>query len=60
MFGYLINNLFKHGIFPDIEGGLNQAIILKKGNSNLMENYKPIILIPGLSKTVEMSIYVDK
>lgn len=51
---HMINNSFKHGIFPE---QLKTALIkplLKKGNADLMENYRPISLLPAFSKIFEL------
>jgi hypothetical protein len=54
---YLINLCFTQGIFPD---ALKVSIIKplhKKGNKDKVENYRPIALIPILSKVMEKVIY---
>lgn len=51
---HIINNSFKHGIFPE---QLKIALIkplFKKGNADLMENYRPISLLPAFSKIFEL------
>ena len=49
----LINKCFETGIFPN---SLKKAIVLpllKKDNPDLMSNYRPISLLPKLSKIIE-------
>ena len=53
----IINNSFKYGIFPD---HLKIAVIIplyKKGNPENFDNYRPISLLPGLSKIFEKAMY---
>lgn len=53
---HLINNSFKYGIFPD---QLKMALIkplYKKGDPRLMENYRPISLLPSFSKLFELAM----
>ncbi|KAJ0170785.1 hypothetical protein K1T71_013557 [Dendrolimus kikuchii] len=63
---YLINQSFEEGIFPD---ALKMAIVkplFKKGDKNKVDNYRPITLVPILSKIFEtamkrrVSEYLDK
>ena len=49
----LINTCFETGLFPD---SLKKAIVLplfKKDNPDLMTNYRPISILPKLSKIIE-------
>ena len=53
----LINLSFQTGIFPEY---CKQAIVMplhKKGPSNLVSNYRPITLLPFLSKIFEQCLY---
>lgn len=53
---YIINNSFKHGIFPD---ALKIAVvkpIYKRGDPGRQDNYRPISLLPGFSKVFEMAM----
>ena len=53
---FLINNSFKYGIFPN---QLKMAVIkpiYKKGDSDLMENYRPISILPSFSKIFELAM----
>lgn len=53
---YLINNSFKQGIFPE---QLKIALIkplFKKGDPEIMENYRPISLLPAFSKLFELAM----
>ena len=49
----LINKCFETGVFPD---SLKKAIViplLKKDNPDIMTNYRPISILPKLSKIIE-------
>lgn len=53
IFSDLINNCFYFGNFPSI---LKKAIVLplfKKGDPNIMSNFRPISILPFLSKIIE-------
>ncbi|XP_044745271.1 uncharacterized protein LOC123307118 [Coccinella septempunctata] len=53
---YIINNSFKHGIFPD---SLKLALIkpiFKTGNPELLNNYRPISLLPAFSRIFEVLV----
>lgn len=50
---YIINNVFKAGIFPD---DLKKSLVkpyFKKGNSEDFSNYRPISLITSFAKIIE-------
>ena len=52
--GVLINDTLQKGIFPD---SLKRAVIVpiyKKGNKKDLSNYRPIALLPVLSKVLEI------
>nr|CAI5824567.1 unnamed protein product [Callosobruchus analis] len=52
---YTINNSFKYGIFPE-QLKLSKIIpIFKKGEPNLLENYRPISILNSFSKLLEHS-----
>ncbi|MCP4489865.1 MAG: reverse transcriptase family protein, partial [Gammaproteobacteria bacterium] len=51
------NNCIKHGVFPkDLKIG-NVSPIYKKGNEELLENYRPISILPIFGKIFEKVIY---
>lgn len=49
----LINLIFKEGIFPDCLKKAAVTPIPKKGNTNVIENFRPISVMPIFSKVVE-------
>lgn len=53
---FVINNSFKYGVFPE---QLKLALIkplYKKGNPELLENHRPISILPSFSKLFEMAM----
>lgn len=53
---YLINSSFKSGIFPqELKTALIKPIH-KKGDPKLIDNYRPISLLPGFSKLFELAM----
>ena len=52
------NSFIEKGIFPSILKIGHVSPIYKKGNSQLLENYRPISTLPLLSKIFEKIIYV--
>ena len=53
----LINNCFIAGIFPSILKIATIVPIFKKGNPQLAENYRPVSILPYLSKVFEKCLY---
>ena len=53
----IINLCFSVGIFPDCLKLATVIPIYKKGNSSDMSNYKPIALLPFISKILERCIF---
>ena len=54
---YIFNLCFSKGIFPNV---LKQAVvhpIYKSGDKSCINNYRPIALLPSLSKVLERLIY---
>ena len=52
----LINLSFHAGIFPNIFKGAKVVPIFKNGNPQLVSNYRPISILPILSKVIEKCI----
>ena len=53
----IINQMFESGIFPDSLKIAKIIPIYKKGDINSITNYRPISLLPTLSKVFERVIY---
>ena len=53
----LINRCFETGIFPDCLKIATILPILKKGDPKSVKNYRPISILPYISKIFEKSIY---
>ena len=51
-----INSCFTYGIFPDKLKLAKVVPVFKKGPSNMLTNYRPISLLPSLSKLIERLI----
>ena len=51
---YLINNSFKNDVFPDQLKVAAIKPILKKGDPESLNSYRPISLLPGFSKIFEI------
>ena len=54
---WLINSSFAAGVFPDI---LKQSCIkpvFKSGDRSLMSNFRPISILPILSKILEVYVH---
>lgn len=55
----LINQSFLTGIFPDCLKIAKVIPIYKKDNNKLFSNYRPISLLPALSKAFEKAIFIQ-
>ena len=53
----LINQVLNTGIFPDKLKIFKVILIYKKGDPQLFENYRPISLVPTISKVLEKIIH---
>ena len=49
----IINLSFKQGVFPSLNKETDVCPIHKKGDKNRCENYRPISLLPNISKIFE-------
>ncbi|VEN37552.1 unnamed protein product, partial [Callosobruchus maculatus] len=49
----MINLCFKQNVFPDVLKTAIVTPIFKKGNASLPENYRPVSLLPIISKIIE-------
>src|SRR5690606_34615458 len=54
---HLINLSFDTGIFPDRLKIAKTIVLHKQGNKMLAENYRPISILPVISKLFERAIY---
>jgi hypothetical protein len=53
---YIINNSFETGSFPNKLKIAKVLPIYKKDNESLLENYRPISVLPTISKVIEKAI----
>ena len=53
---HIINNSFKHGIFPNILKLSKIIPVYKNGEENLIDNYRPVDLQSVISKIIEKAI----
>ena len=53
---FIINKSFREGIFPDHLQLARIIPIFKKGNNSLMQNYRPISILPSFSKIFEKAM----
>ena len=54
---FMINHSFSLGIFPKTLKTAKVLPIFKKGNTKNIPNYRPISLLPSISKIYERAIY---
>lgn len=52
-----INQSFSTGIFPDLLKKARVVPIFKKGDETLVQNYRPISILPALSKIYERAMH---
>jgi len=55
----IINQSIRTGIFPDTLKIAKVLPFYKKGNDKLFENYRPVSILPSLSKVFEKVIYAQ-
>ena len=53
----IINQMLTTGIFPDAFKQSKIVPIFKKGDSSLLTNYRPISMLPNISKIFKRAIY---
>ena len=53
----IINQLFLTGIFPDRLKLAKVLPLFKKGDQNSVDNYRPISLLPAISKIFERIVF---
>ena len=53
----IINQILKTGIFPNAFKNSEITPLFKKGDSSLLANYRPISLLPTMSKIFERMIH---
>lgn len=54
---YLINSSFLSGSFPDVLKSSTVTPLHKKGQSDLLDNFRPISIISSFSKVIEKAIH---
>ena len=54
---HLINLSLKTGLFPSIWKKARIVPVFKSGNSSLPQNYRPISILPALSKIIEKAVH---
>ena len=57
MITLIINQCLTTGIFPDKQKIGKIIPVYKKGNNKLIDNYRPISLLPTISRIFETAIY---
>ena len=55
----IINQSLLSGIFPDLLKVAKVVPLFKKGDSLMVDNYRPISLLPSISKVFEKVVYVQ-
>ena len=55
----IYKNCFDNGIFPDLWKKSNIVPVHKKGDKQLLQNYRPISLLPILGKILEKSMFIS-
>ena len=53
----IFDTVFKSGSYPDKWKRANVVTVHKKGNKNILKNYRPISLLPVCGKMFEKCIY---
>ena len=55
----LINKSFADGVFPEVWKSAKVAALFKGGDKTLKDNYRPISILPTISKIIERSAHVQ-
>ena len=53
----IVNHMFETGIFPDTLKKAKVVPVFKKGDPQKVDNYRPVSLLPSVSKVFERLIY---
>ena len=54
---HIINQSLSTGIFPDRLKIANVILLFKKGDEHILDNYRPISLLPAISKVFEKIVF---
>lgn len=54
---FIVNQSFHHGVFPDKLKIAKVCPIFKGGDHTLLNNYRPISILPSFSKVFERAVY---
>ena len=55
----IVNQFLKTGIFPDALKIAKILPVFKKGDTHLIQNYRPISLLPSISKIFEKTVLIQ-
>ena len=56
---YLINMSFRTGVFPDMWKCAKVMALFKKGDKHDRDNYRPISILPSVSKVIERLVHLQ-
>ena len=54
------NNMIENSVFPVLFKQVDITRIYRKDSRNEKENYRPVIILPNLSKIYELLVYTDE
>ena len=55
----LINKSFTDGVFPEVWKCAKVTALFKDGDKSLKDNYRPISILPTISKIIERSAHIQ-